>query len=116
MSQTDSLARAEDACMVYVTVGSREEGLEIARTVVGEHLAACVNVLGPATSVYTWGGKIEEAQEFVMVCKTRQSLSPSLSARVKALHSYDTPCIVTYAMDAGFPPFLAWIAASTENP
>jgi len=115
MPQMDSLASADKACMVYITVASRDEGLKIARAVVGEHLAACVNILGPATSVYTWEGKTEEAQEFVMVCKTRRSRAPELSARVKALHSYDTPCIVTYAMAAGFPPFLDWIADATQS-
>ena len=108
MPQTDSLTP-----VVYVTVATRDEGLAIARVLVGERLAACVNILGPATSVYTWDGKAEEAQEFVMVCKTRHTLAPTLSARVKALHSYDTPCIVTYAIEAAFPPFLAWVAAST---
>jgi periplasmic divalent cation tolerance protein len=114
MPQTESLRSADDACMVYVTVGSREEALEIARAVVGERLAACANILGAATSVYTWEGKTEEAQEIVMVMKTRQTLAAKLSARIKALHSYDTPCIVTYAMQSGFPPYLAWIAESTQ--
>ena len=115
MPQTDSLARADDACMVYVTVATRDEGLTIARALVDEHLAACVNILGPATSVYSWDGKTEEAQEFVMVCKTRRTLVQAVGARVTALHSYDTPCIVTYAMESGFPPFLAWIASSTAG-
>ena len=113
MSQTDSLASADDACMAYITVATRDEALRIARALVAEHLAACVNILGPAVSVYTWEGKTEEAQEFVMICKTRRTLAAELSARVKALHSYDTPCIVTYAMESGYPPFLAGIAAST---
>ena len=99
----------------YVTVETRDEGLAIARALVTERLAACVNILGPATSVYTWEGKMEDAQEFVMVCKTRRTLAQPLSARVKALHSYDTPCIVTYAIESGFPPFLDWIAASTRT-
>jgi periplasmic divalent cation tolerance protein len=115
MPQTDSLAPADQACMVYVTVATRDEGLAIARALVAERLAACVNVLGPATSVYTWEGKTEESQEFVMVCKTRRALGPALSARVKALHSYDTPCIVSYAMQGAYPPFLDWIAASTAS-
>ena len=114
MPQTDSLRPAGDMRMVYITVATRDEGLAIARSLVAERLAACVNILGPATSVYTWEGRTEEAQEFVLVCKTRRELVEPLGSRVYAMQSYEMPCIVSYTMDAGYPPFLDWIAASTS--
>lgn len=107
---------AAQACMVYVTVGTDAEAKKIAATLVGERLVACVNVLGPATSIYTWKGVVEEAQEIVLICKTRRQLADAVIARVKALHSYEVPCIAVYGMEAGYQPFLDWIAAETIAP
>ncbi len=115
MSQTNSLAVTHQHGMVYVTVGSAEEAETIARALVGEHLAACVNILGPAKSIYRWNGAVEETQEIVLIAKTRLSQTEALAARVKALHSYDTPCIVSYPMDRGAPAFLAWIDDGTKS-
>jgi periplasmic divalent cation tolerance protein len=111
----DSLASAERFCMVYITAGSQAEAEAIARTVVAERLAACVNVLGPGLSIYRWQGAVEEAQEIVLIAKTRRDRADALAARVAALHSYDTPCIVTYPMLAGAPGYLAWLTAETEQ-
>jgi periplasmic divalent cation tolerance protein len=111
----DSLAAAQDACMIYVTVGSDTEARKIATALVSEKLAACVNILGPATSIYTWKGRMEEAQEVVMVCKTRRSQAQAAAARIKKLHSYEVPCIAVYGMEAGYPQFLDWIGAETTG-
>jgi len=108
----NSLKGASDACMIYVTVGSEAEARTIATALVSEMRVACVNIL-PATSVYTWKGALEEAQEIVMICKTRHSLAESVAARIKELHSAEVPCITVYRMDAGYPPYLEWIAVET---
>lgn len=100
--------------MLYVTASSRDEALRIGRALVTEKLAACANVVGEATSIYRWQGKVEEAAETVLVAKTRKDLAEKAIARVKALHSYDVPCAVAYDMTAGFPPYLKWIDAETE--
>jgi periplasmic divalent cation tolerance protein len=96
-------------CMVYVTAASRDEALKIGRALVNEKLAACANVLGQVDSIYRWQGKVEEAQEVVVIAKTRRALADKAVARVKALHSYDVPCAVVYDMAAGLPDYLAWI-------
>lgn len=103
-------------CMIYVTAGSRDEAMTIARALVAERLVACANVLGEATSVYQWNGNVEEAQEIVVIAKTRRDLADRALARIKALHSYDVPCAVVYDMAAGLPGYLAWIAAETAAP
>lgn len=98
---------------VYVTVppaGARR----LARAVVEDRLAACANILPGMTSVYHWQGKIEEAEEAVIVFKTRAGLFPALEARVKELHSYETPCIVALPVEAGHAPYLEWIRAETK--
>ncbi len=101
--------------MIYITVGSADEARKIAAALVREQLIACANVFPPVTSVYTWKGEVEEAQEIVMICKTRHSLAAAVSARIKQLHSYEVPCITVYGMEAGFPPYLDWIRDVTKG-
>ena len=100
--------------MIYVTAASRAEALIIARALVDEKLVACANILGDATSIYRWQGKVEEAQEIVLIAKTRRDLADKALERIKALHSYDVPCAVVYDMAAGLPDYLAWIDRETS--
>ncbi len=102
------------ASFCYVTVGSRAEALTIGRALVEERLAACANVLDGATSIYRWQGKIEQDDEVVLIAKTRTELVDRLTARVKALHSYDCPCVVVLPIDQGNAEYLAWIEAETR--
>jgi periplasmic divalent cation tolerance protein len=66
-------------------------------------------------SIYTWDGKIEEASEVVMIAKTTEARIAELIAKVKSLHSYTVPCIVSLAVEDGYPPFLEWIADSVKQ-
>ncbi|MBM3513624.1 MAG: divalent-cation tolerance protein CutA [Alphaproteobacteria bacterium] len=102
--------------MVYVTAANQAEALGIARGLVDAKLAACVNVLGDATSVYRWQGKVEEATEVVLVAKIRGDAFDPVAAKIKSLHSYDVPCIVAYPMAAADAPYLAWLRESTIDP
>ncbi len=101
------------ACFCYMTAGSREEGLKIGRALVEERLAACANLLDGMTSIYRWQGAIQEDAEVVLIAKTRTELVPRLVERVRALHSYDVPCVVTLPISDGNPAFLEWIGAET---
>jgi periplasmic divalent cation tolerance protein len=101
---------------VYITASSRAEALKIGRALVAERLAACANVLPRARSVYWWQGKMEEADEAVLVAKTRAALAGRLIERVKSLHSYSCPAIVALPILKGNPDYLAWIAAETKEP
>lgn len=105
-----------EGIMVYMTAADRGEAMRIARGLVEARLAACVNVLGAATSVYRWQGAVEEAQEVVLVAKTRAALFDKLAAEVKRLHSYDTPCIVAYPMAGADAAYLAWIKSEATGP
>jgi len=104
---------ADDPVFVYITAASHTEALAIGRTLVAERLAACANVLPGVRSVYRWQGKVEEGDEAVLVAKTRAGLSGRLVDRVKSLHSYTCPAIVTLPILEGNPDYLAWIAAET---
>lgn len=102
------------ACFCYMTAGSRDEALHIARALVEERLAACANVLDGMTSVYRWQGRIEEDAEAVLIAKTTDDLVDRLVARVKALHSYDCPCVVALPIAGGNQDFIDWIEVETE--
>lgn len=105
---------SEEARLVYITAPNHDEALKLAQTLVGERLAACANVLGPITSVYWWDGTLNQDAEVGLVLKTRADLVEALTARVRALHSYDCPCVVALPITGGNPAFLQWIAAETE--
>jgi periplasmic divalent cation tolerance protein len=102
-------------CMLYVTAASKDEALRIGRSLVTERLVACANVLPGMRSIYRWQGALEEADETILVAKTRKDLAETVIARVKTLHSYDVPCAVVYDMAGGLPAYLDWIDASTCN-
>ncbi|MSO97369.1 MAG: divalent-cation tolerance protein CutA [Rhodospirillaceae bacterium] len=104
---------AADYVMVYVTTGTRAEADAIAEALVRDRLVACVNVLGDIQSVYRWQGQIEKSTEVALIAKTRADLFDEVRDRVKAMHSYDVPCIVAYPMVDGYAPYLEWIKTET---
>lgn len=99
---------------VYSTAADAAEAERICRILVTERLAACANVLPGVRSIYWWQGKIEEAGEAVLILKTQAARLPALIARMKALHSYDVPCIEAIEVDDGNPEFLAWVERETD--
>ena len=104
---------SEKLCWVYMTVGSFEEAKSIGQILVGQNLAACVNLLENMTYIYNWEDKIEESQEVIMIAKTRKTLMPKLVEKVNSLHSYDCPCILELPIQGGNPEFLSWIESQT---
>ncbi|MFC2014705.1 divalent-cation tolerance protein CutA [Chloroflexota bacterium] len=99
-------------CSIYVTVGNEDEAGRIARALVTEKLAACVNIM-PVKSVYRWQGNIEEEAGVVMFVKTRNELAEEVIRWVKELHSDEVPCIVSFPIEKGNPDYLEWIGEST---
>ena len=97
---------------VYMTAGSLEEAQRIGEALVQDKLAACVNILEGMQSLYIWEDALQKDREVVMIAKTDRDRVPELITKVKALHSYDCPCIVTFAIDGGNPDFLQWIGAT----
>ena len=103
----------EKLCWVYMTAGSIEEAKSIGQILVGQNLAACVNLFENMTSIYNWEDKLEEGHEVVMIAKTRKTLMPKLIEKVNSLHSYDCPCILELPIQGGNPDFLSWIKSQT---
>ena len=77
---------------------------------VASKLAACVNILDNMNSIYLWEGKLQDDQETVMIAKTTEARVPELIEKVKAMHSYDCPCVVCLPIENGNQEFLDWIA------
>lgn len=99
----------QEFIIIYVTAGSTSEASRLARALVEERLAACVNQIGPIQSVYRWEGKLEESVEQLLIIKTRKELFPALEKRVRELHSYSVPEIVALPIIDGSPDYLRWL-------
>lgn len=95
--------------LVLVTVPSEEEGGRIARVLVGEGLAACVNIVPRVRSVYRWKGKIQEDAESLLIIKTLDAMLQDLERRVVGLHSYDVPEVIALPIDRGREDYLDWL-------
>lgn len=102
--------------LIYVTVSSPTEAETIAETVVTEQLAACANILSPATSLFYWEGNLCRETETVLILKTTAEQTAHLTARIKTLHTYQCPCIVTLPIEGGNPAFLDWISRACDQP
>jgi periplasmic divalent cation tolerance protein len=100
--------------ITFSTCKDLRQANRIARALVKEKLAACVNILPGVASIYTWEGKVEEGKEVLLVIKSRAALSKKLAARVKALHSYSVPEVVTIPIASGNPDYLRWVRESTR--
>ena len=96
--------------LVYITVSNDDEAKLIASTLLEERLIACANIIPQVKSMYRWQGKIEEDQELLMLCKSKEELKDELTERVKELHSYDCPCISFINLEDAQPDFLKWLS------
>ena len=95
--------------VLYSTCGNEDEALRIARALVDERLAACVNVLPAVRSIYRWLDKVEEAGEVLLIIKSTQARMERLRNRIAELHSYDVPEIIALPIVAGSEKYLAWL-------
>lgn len=104
-----------EGCVVLVTVPNDEEGIRIARALVQERLAACVNMIDGIRSVYRWEEEICDEGEALLYIKTRSDLFPKLQERIRALHPYDVPEIIALPIVRGSSEYLSWVFQETEN-
>jgi len=95
--------------VVFITAKDKEEGQKIARHLLQEKLAACVNVVDGVQSFFWWDGKIDESQEVLLVAKTKKSLFTRIVKAVRSVHSYSVPEIIALPIMDGFKDYLKWI-------
>ena len=91
-----------------------ERAHDLARTLVAEHLAGCVNILPGIQSVYRWQGDVAEDPETLLLIKTSGEKYPELEARIKALHPYEVPEIIAMQYDRALPEFQTWLRGALE--
>lgn len=104
-----------DTVALYITVSSKEEGIEIGRSLVDEKLCACANVIDGLTSIFRWEEEVQTENEAVLIAKTRRDLVEAATDLVLLEHSYDCPCIVALPIVGGNPTFINWIGDETES-
>lgn len=102
-----------EAIVVYITVPTEEEASRIAKTIVEERIAGCVNIVKGIRSIYNWQGKIEDDEELLMIIKTQRHLFEPLKRRVKELHSYTVPEIIALPIIEGSEDYIKWLKEVT---
>ncbi|AMJ56414.1 MULTISPECIES: divalent-cation tolerance protein CutA [Stenotrophomonas] len=104
-----------DVRLVFCTCPDSKSAQALAHHLVGQRLAACVNLLPAMRSVYRWQGQIEQAEEIQLVIKTCVDRLDALSAAIRLHHPYELPEIVAISPSAGLPAYLDWIRAQTRE-
>ena len=100
--------------VAFVTCGSEEEAKKIAQAVVGDGLAACVNVVPGIQSCYRWEGDVKWDSEFLLIIKTTAAAIDRVRWRVVKEHSYDVPEFIAFKIEDGSRPYLEWISKSVD--
>jgi periplasmic divalent cation tolerance protein len=103
-----------DPIIVLVTCGSEEEALKIANALVESRLAACVNLVAPIRSIYRWEERMWDEKEWLLIIKTQKDRFEELEKKVKSLHSYSVPEIVSLPIVEGSSSYLDWISENTK--
>lgn len=103
-----------EAIVIYITAPTEDEAARIAKTIVEERLAGCINIVKGIRSIYSWQGKIEDDAEVLMIVKTQRHLFEPLKRRVKELHSYTVPEIIASPVVEGSEDYLNWLKEVTE--
>lgn len=102
--------------IVFMTAPNMEEAASIGKKAVEEGLSACCNIIPGLRSIYRWEGKVCDEPEVLCIFKTKAALFEALKKRIRELHSYTTPEVVSVDIEAGLPEYLAWIDDSTVKP
>ena len=103
------LRAASDEVVVYITVSSSAEAETIARAIVSEKLAACVNVVPGIRSFYRWEGKVQDDAELLLIVKTLRPTLNALYERIRELHSYEVPEFIVVPVAEGSQDYLDWL-------
>src|SRR3954452_6269475 len=103
-----------DVLVAFCTVPDGEVANRIVTELVEAKLAACGNILPPVRSVYRWQGKVESADEVLVIFKVPSDRYPDFEARLRALHPYDVPEIIAFPLTKGLPEYLSWVRESCD--
>ena len=101
--------------LIYMTTGSKDEAVMIGKALINARLAACVNIIENMYSMYMWDGKLQDDKETILIAKTTKACVSGLIEKVKALHSYECPCVVSLTGSDGNPEFLNWVVNEVKH-
>jgi periplasmic divalent cation tolerance protein len=102
-----------DALLVLTNLPDADSARALAKHIVAERLAACVNILAPCQSVYRWQDEVTEAQEVPLLIKTTEARYAALETAIRTHHPYELPEIVAVPLSHGLPAYLDWVAVET---
>jgi periplasmic divalent cation tolerance protein len=105
-----------DVIQVHTTTDQHSVANTLARELVAERLAACVQISGPIKSTYRWHGNIETAEEWSCAIKTLQHLYPQVERRIRELHTYDEPEIIAVRLEQASPSYVRWLKEQLVDP
>lgn len=100
--------------LVLTNLPDRAAAERLADLVIGQKLAACVNILAPCRSVYRWKGAVQHDEEHPMLIKTTAERYPALEQALRSGHSYELPEIIAVPIERGLPAYLDWVAGETQ--
>lgn len=103
-----------DALLVLTTLPTADKAAEVAKALVEERLAACANLLPAVRSIYRWQGKLQDENEVLVLLKTRAEHLERLKLRILELHPYELPEVLAVPVEAGYQPYLDWLAGETK--
>lgn len=101
--------------VVFVTTETEAEARDIADQLVSQRRAACVNIVPTVDSLFWWQGKIDSAQERLLIIKTKASLLPEIVDMVRRIHSYEVPEIIALPIVGGNEDYLKWIDSEVKE-
>jgi len=104
-----------DCRLVFCTCPDQETAARIAGRLVGDRLAACVNLLPGLTSIYRWQGEVQREAEVLLLIKTVAARVPALSETLRGLHPYELPEIIALPITDGLPDYLTWVTTCTQT-
>ena len=104
-----------DKILILTTAGSDSEARKIAQMLVERHLAACVNIIPKVQSIYRWEGKMESAEEYLLIAKTTRDKESEAQAAIRELHSYELPECISIPIEGGSSEYLKWITDSLPS-
>lgn len=103
-----------DFIQVLTTLEKKDDAEKIARALVEKRIAACVQIIGPLTSFFQWQGKLDSAQEYLCVIKSRNDLFQEMETIIKSMHPYEVPEILATPITKGNKDYLSWLAETLE--
>lgn len=109
------VTQLQNVLLVFTQLPDREAAQNLARVLIEERVAACVNILAAGTSIYRWRGKVEQASEIPLLIKTTAARYDALEAVIRRTHPYELPEIVAVPLAQGLPDYLLWVAGEVSN-